>query len=57
MEIPVLVKLISEKDSQTDTNPWLAMSGFLKDSPLADAWEQSMKEYRDEKDRLELVKD
>jgi hypothetical protein len=42
---------------ESDINPWLAMSGFLKDCPLADAWEQSMKEYRDEKDRLELVKE
>lgn len=40
---------------ESEINPWLAMSGFIKDSPLADAWEQSMKEYRDKNDRLKLI--
>jgi hypothetical protein len=35
-------------------HPWLSIGGIFKDSPLADAWEQSMREYRDQVDRAEL---
>jgi hypothetical protein len=30
----------------TEVNPWLAIAGSLKDSPLFDEWQAAIREYR-----------
>ncbi|MCI0358065.1 MAG: hypothetical protein L0211_06260 [Planctomycetaceae bacterium] len=44
-------------ESANEANPWLAMAGSLKDSPLFDEWKAAVEEYRrqcDVRDGVEL---